>query len=126
MRALQEALGLLSSGETVLAVFTRGPYFRVNPDGTGSTGLWAVSATRAKNTHRVIVYKRVKTGGEIWMGRLRHVEGPIDVAPHADGRAKKPRHRLLLTDIKLVGQTGETWPEFVGGGSREVRYFVVP
>src|SRR5262245_1978406 len=126
MRALQHPLELLRSGESALAVFTRGSHFHVNADGTGATGLWDVRAKRVKTVDRVIVYRQVKTGGEIWIGTLADVEGPIDVAPHSDGRAKRRRHRLLLSDIKLVGQTDKTWPDFVAGGSRQIRYFRMP
>lgn len=126
MRAYRTARELIEPGESALVLYTRGDLFCIGTNRHGTTGDWDVDRKRVERLDWVVIYhrdRRAPSGANLWRARPAGLEGPILVAPHQDGRAKKPRYKIRLTELTQVGHTNADFPTFVGGVGRwELRY----
>ena len=99
-------------------VFTRGPEF-THRGAAGKTGDWIIDP--ARNVDWVIVYHRDGAdGGAIWRGRPSGIVGPVP--PSARHPKGKPRYRVSLVGLRLVGRTQEDWRSFAETWTNPVRY----
>ena len=113
-----KAKDLLAPGETALAVFTHGDHLKINPDGTGQTGIWVIDPNR--NTERVIIYWRREmypgVENEIYIANRT----AISIAPNNE------RYFVHFHCAQQVGTTVYNWPEFSEGGQNPVKYISRP
>ena len=117
MRNFESALELLQPGQTGLCVFTDGRWFKINNDGSGSTGNWKASPRR--NVDVVVIYRQEIRDGqrfvELFTGKPIGYDGPKD-----------GRYVIELSDVRLEGSTVLPWYEFADTGQNPVRYVTRP
>lgn len=112
------AVDLINPGEFALAIFTRGDHLVINPDGTGSTGYWIVDPNMVLRQNWIIIYYRED---RTWKNQI-YVGSPVDTIPiEVKG---KTRQNIIMENIRPVGATDSTWPEFTEGGPNPVAYIV--
>ncbi len=101
----------LRSGETAVAVFTKGRDFELNKDGTGTTGDWVVRANL--DVDKVIIYHRKEETGvnEIYVADFDGLSPGIE-----------RRHKIHFVNAKLVNNTDQTWYTFADATQNPVRY----
>jgi hypothetical protein len=97
-----KARDVIEPGETAVAIFTSGRRFKLNQDGSGSTGNWVISQRR--KTDKVIIYKQDAERGqhEIYVGLLIEI---ID-------SDEQGRREVRMANLELVGTTTNNWNEF--------------
>ena len=105
----------LRSGESAVAIFTRGGRFVLHQDGTAETGNWVISRTR--RIDKVIIYKQdqIGTQHEVYLGV------PVTIVPSE----QEGRRIIRLADIKFVGTTSSNWNEFTetsAGAVNPIKY----
>jgi hypothetical protein len=116
MQTFDAAHGLLQPGETGLFLLTDGRHFVINPDGSGSTGLWRINPSR--RVDRVIVFhQHVRSGQrlvELFSAHHNGVTGPNE----------QGRYTVLLLGVQPAGTTEKTWKVFAQTGQAPVRYII--
>ena len=114
---ITHALDLLDPGESAIALRTDGRYLKIrNPDGSGSSGNWKISATRPAN--KVIIYLQLQN----------QVGADIYVANYVDtvGSPDPPRRILYFQDAELIGSTDRNWKTFAETNQNSVRHLRKP
>ena len=104
-----DAQTLLRANHTAIAVFTKGPKFHLNPDGSGSTGDWVIDPKL--DVDKVIVYQRKEDTNEVYVADY---DG---LSP-----AGERRHKIHFLNARLVDSTDKPWTEFAGPGQNPIRY----
>jgi|GEM_PF-758128 len=97
-----KARDLITTGETAVAIFTRGGHFIIQTDGRGQTGNWVMNPRMRLD--RVIVYKRDPndTKHEVYIGTV------IDIV-----ESEQPgRWKIEMANIEFAGTTTLNWNEF--------------
>lgn len=105
----------IRSGESAVAVFTRGGRFVLHQDGTAVTGNWVIS--RNRRIDKVIIYKQDQIGNqhEVYVGV------PVEIVPSE----QQGRRIIKLADVQFVGTTSHNWNEFTdtkAGAVNPIRY----
>ena len=110
-----KARDVIKSGETAVAIFTRGGRFKLKQDGTASTGNWVISQNR--RIDKVIIYKQDTGRGqhEIYTGV------PVEIVDSDEAG----RREVRMADVELIGTTSNNWNEFTetkAGSINPIKY----
>src|SRR5437879_73873 len=97
-----KARDAIKSGESAVAIFTRGGRFTLNQDGSASTGNWVISKNRPID--KVIIYKHNFGTGqhEVYVGV------PIEIIDSD----QEGRRKVRMVNVQLAGTTTDNWNEF--------------
>ena len=100
MKQLNSYEDVLARGTTALALYTDGTHFKFKPDGVSSSGRWSLN--RSRQFTKVLVYKQIGGGGEIYLGDyLDTVAKPAD-----------DFFFVRFRNAALCGVTEENWTAF--------------
>lgn len=98
--------------ERVIVIFTRGGWFDIRDDQTGSTGTWVIDPARSLD--RVIVYHRdaATNANTVYLASF------VEAVPTGEDE----RFRIEFAHIQYAGQSTLNWRDFAETGTNPIRY----
>lgn len=108
---IKDIKDIISSNQSAIVVFTRGPFLNLRKGDVSESGIWKVDKSR--KVDKIVIYYRHDGVNEIIIGK--HID---TVKSNIKGR-----YYLLFRNYHSAGFTPNNWKVFAQTGSHPVRYF---